>query len=76
MTYTLRSYQKEAKDAAIVTGDTTKKERERVTHGFRAGHIKTVCNVGVLTTGFDFPELDTVLKGGSAHGNTTKLGSY
>ena len=28
---------------------------------FKAGKIKVVTNVGVLTTGFDYPELDTVV---------------
>ena len=28
---------------------------------FKAGEIKVVANVGVLTTGFDYPELDTVI---------------
>jgi DNA repair protein RadD len=45
----------------IVTGTTHKKERERIIKSFKKGLIKTVCNVGVLTTGFDYPELETVL---------------
>jgi len=28
---------------------------------FRSGEIKVVCNVGILTVGFDFPELDCVV---------------
>ena len=28
---------------------------------FKSGRIKVVANVGVLTTGFDFPELDTIV---------------
>ena len=28
---------------------------------FRSGKTKVVVNVGVLTTGFDYPELDTVV---------------
>ncbi len=47
--------------AAIVTGETPKKERERLIDGFKAGDIPVVCNVGVLTTGFDYPELETVI---------------
>lgn len=45
----------------VVTGDTSKKERERILNDFKSGKIKVVCNVGVLTTGFDYPELDTVV---------------
>lgn len=47
--------------AAIVTGETPKKEREDILEGFKAGRIKVVANVGVLTTGFDYPELDTII---------------
>lgn len=47
--------------AAIVSQDTPKKERERILADFKAGRIKVVTNVGVLTTGFDYPELDTVV---------------
>lgn len=46
---------------AIVSGETPKKERERVLEAFKAGEIPVVTNVGVLTTGFDYPELDTIV---------------
>ena len=49
--------------AAIVTGETPKREREEILEQFKAGEIKVVANVGVLTTGFDYPELDTVIMG-------------
>lgn len=58
--------------AAIVTGTTPKRERERILTEFKAGVIKVVANVGVLTTGFDYPELDTVLLGRP----TMSLGLY
>lgn len=47
--------------AAIVTGETPKKEREEILAKFKSGEIKVVSNVGVLTTGFDYPELDTII---------------
>lgn len=47
--------------AAVVTGDTPANDRERILRVFKGGGIKVVTNVGVLTTGFDFPELDTVV---------------
>ncbi|MBQ9340055.1 MAG: DEAD/DEAH box helicase [Paludibacteraceae bacterium] len=47
--------------AAIVTGETPKKERERILKDFKSGKLEVVANVGVLTTGFDYPELDTVV---------------
>lgn len=45
----------------IVTGSTPKKERERILSDFKNGTIPVVANVGVLTTGFDYPELDTIV---------------
>lgn len=50
-------------DAQIITGVTSKDERREVLGAFKAGHIKTVLNVGVLTTGFDYPELDCLIVG-------------
>lgn len=49
--------------AAIVTGETPKKGREKLLEDFKSGNIKVIANVGVLTTGFDYPELDTVILG-------------
>ena len=46
---------------AIVSGETPKKEREQILDAFKSGQIPVVANVGVLTTGFDYPELDTVV---------------
>ena len=46
---------------AIVSGNTPKKERERILEAFKTGEISVVANVGVLTTGFDYPELDTIV---------------
>lgn len=47
--------------AAVVEATMRKKDREKVLSDFRAGRINVVANVGVLTTGFDYPELDTVV---------------
>ena len=44
----------------IVTGDTPKKEREKTLKRFKAGEIKYLVNVSVLTTGFDAPNVDTI----------------
>lgn len=49
--------------ASIVTGETPKKEREQMLEDFKSGEIKVIANVGVLTTGFDYPELDTIIMG-------------
>ena len=48
-------------NAAIVTAQTRAKERERIINDFRNGKIKTVANVGILTTGFDYPEPNTIV---------------
>lgn len=48
-------------DSAFVTGETTKKNRERILDEFKSGKIKVLANVNCLSTGFDFPELDTVV---------------
>jgi DNA repair protein RadD len=47
--------------AEMVSGETPQKERDRILSDFKAGRIPVVSNVGVLTTGFDFPELDTIV---------------
>lgn len=44
-----------------VSSGSTKKEREAIINGFKDGSIKTVFNVGVLTTGFDHPGLDCIV---------------
>lgn len=47
--------------AALVTAESSAKERDRVISGFRSGRIRCVCNVGILTTGFDYPQLEAVV---------------
>jgi DNA repair protein RadD len=47
--------------AEILTGETKKEDRERILMQFKKGTIKCLVNVGVLTTGFDYPELECVL---------------
>lgn len=51
--------------SAVLTGDTEKRERERILSQFKKGVIKCVINVGVLTTGFDYPELEAIIIGRS-----------
>ena len=45
----------------VVTGSTKKKEREQILERFKSGETEVVVNVGVLTTGFDHPALDTII---------------
>lgn len=47
--------------AAVVSGTTPKTERESILRRFKAKEVSVVANVGVLTTGFDFPELGTIV---------------
>lgn len=47
--------------AECVTGDTPKKERERILTEFKAGRIRALTNANVLTTGFDYPDIDLVV---------------
>lgn len=48
-------------NCAYVSGETNQNERDRILQEFKVGNIRVVANVGVLTTGFDFPALDTVV---------------
>jgi DNA repair protein RadD len=47
--------------AVVITGETEKSKREKILSDFKANRIKCLINVGVLTTGFDYPELECVL---------------
>lgn len=47
--------------AVLLTGQTDKASRERILKDFTTGKIQCLVNVGVLTTGFDYPELECVL---------------
>lgn len=55
------SVQKKIPGSAVLTGETKKIEREKILSQFKNGKIKCLINVGVLTTGFDYPALETVL---------------
>jgi DNA repair protein RadD len=47
--------------SALITGETEPAERAGILKAFKAGKIRCVVNVGVLTTGFDYPALEAVL---------------
>ncbi|MCK5015471.1 MAG: DEAD/DEAH box helicase [Candidatus Peribacteraceae bacterium] len=47
--------------SACVSARNNKKERALILNQFKNGDIDVVYNVSVLTTGFDFPALDTVI---------------
>jgi DNA repair protein RadD len=46
--------------AACVTGDTEKKDRDRILTEFKSGKIRAITNANVLTTGFDYPNIDLI----------------
>lgn len=46
---------------AVVSSKTSKSDRDRIIKSFKVGVINVVANVGVLTTGFDYPELNTIV---------------
>ena len=46
--------------AQCVTGETSKTERERILADFKAGKIRALTNANVLTTGFDYPDIDLI----------------
>ena len=46
--------------AACVTAETPMAEREYILHGFEEGTINALCNVAVLTEGWDAPRTDCI----------------
>lgn len=44
----------------LVTGETPKGQRNRIVTLFKEGRLRCICNVDVLTTGFDVPDLDMI----------------
>ena len=47
-------------ECGFVCGETLPFERDEVLRRFRAGELRYLCNVNVLTTGFDAPNIDCV----------------
>jgi DNA repair protein RadD len=43
-----------------VTGKTPKKEREQILTDFKSGKLRALTNANVLTTGFDYPDIDLI----------------
>ena len=46
--------------AECVTGETSKKMRELMIGDFKAGRLRALTNANVLTTGFDYPDIDLI----------------
>jgi len=47
--------------APYLTGKTRQCDRDRIIGDFRSGRIQAVCNVNVLTEGFDAPHIDCIV---------------
>jgi DNA repair protein RadD len=47
--------------AACVTGETSKTERDYYIAQFKRGHLRALTNANVLTTGFDYPDIDLIV---------------
>lgn len=48
-------------DTRLVVGDTPKTERAEAVRAFREGSVRAMVSVGVLTTGFDAPNVDCIV---------------
>jgi DNA repair protein RadD len=46
--------------AECITGETPKIERERMIADFKSGRLRALTNANVLTTGFDYPDIDLI----------------
>jgi len=53
----------EVPNSAVVYGDMPSDERDYVIRKFKEGKIRVIFNYGVLTVGFDHPELDCIILG-------------
>lgn len=49
--------------ATWISGDMNVKVRTERVEGFKSGKYKVLCNFGILTTGFDFPDLRCIIMG-------------
>lgn len=47
-------------DCRVVTGNTPQNERDSLIAEYKAGEIRSLVSVGVLTTGFDAPQTDLI----------------
>ena len=60
---TAETFCKHVPGSEFVHGKLSDKKRASIIQGFKSGDIPVVFNYGVLTTGFDHPELDCIIVG-------------
>lgn len=58
---TAEEFRKAGITAAHIDGATPKSERDRVINAFRNGDIKILCNVDIVSEGFDVPDCECVI---------------
>lgn len=46
--------------AAYIAGNMTMEDREEILYSFTHGHTTALCNANLLTTGFDYPDIDMI----------------
>ncbi|MEP2668782.1 MAG: DEAD/DEAH box helicase [Cyclobacteriaceae bacterium] len=47
--------------ASHLDGDTPEMDRKRIVRHFRSGRIKVLCNVDIVSEGFDIPDIEAVI---------------
>jgi superfamily II DNA or RNA helicase len=55
------AFKNEGLNVYSITGETAKKERAKIIENFKNEKDAIICNVGVLTTGFDEPSTETII---------------
>ena len=55
------AFKNEGLNVYEINGSTPKKEREQIINNFKTQSDAIICNVGVLTAGFDEPAIETVI---------------
>lgn len=48
-------------NTAVMAGDINREDRRAVLERFKAGEVRVLCSVDMITTGFDFPALDCIV---------------
>lgn len=55
------AFQARGVTAAVVCGETPQEERQRILRDYERGMIEVLCNVGVLTEGYDAPQTSCII---------------
>ena len=59
-THVAEEFRRRGISCATIFGDTPKEERDRIIADFKAGKIRALASMGVLTTGFNAPAVDLI----------------